>query len=128
MARAALRGNWSCADLLISRLAPVLCNLLALGFAAAGAVLLGDVTAAAVTVGRVLLCGYGSMAAMAALTTLTEWRRIQAPAAQKLAGIFTFPFYMATYLPIALAACVRKVEWKPITHTRAVALSQLDAG
>ena len=128
MGRAALRGSWSCADLLISRIAPVLFNLLALGFAAAGAVLSGGALIALGALGRILVCGYLSMMAMAALTTCTEWKRIQAPVAQKLASIVTFPFYMATYMPIALAACVRKVEWTPVAHTRAVTLNQLDAG
>ena len=126
LGRAALRGSWSCADLLISRIAPVLFNLLALGFAAAGAALAGGPVLAAL--GRILACGYLSMLVMAALTTCTEWKRIQAPAVWKLAGIFTFPLYMATYLPIALAACVRRVEWTPVAHTRAVSLNQLDAG
>lgn len=128
LVRAAMRGRWSCADLLISRIAPVLFNLLALGFAAAGAALAGGPVVVLGALGRILAGGYCSMAVMAALTTCTEWKRIQAPAVQKLAGIFTFPFYMATYLPIALAACVRKVEWTPVTHTRAVGLGQLDAG
>lgn len=128
LGRAALRGSWSCADLLISRIAPVLFNLLALGFAAAGAALAGGLVLVLAALGRILACGYLSMLVMAALTTCTEWKRIQAPAVWKLAGIFTFPLYMATYLPIALAACVRRVEWTPVAHTRAVSLNQLDAG
>lgn len=128
LGRAALRGSWSCADLLISRIAPVLFNLLALGFAAAGAALAGGPVLVLAALGRILACGYLSMLVMAALTTCTEWKRIQAPAVWKLAGIFTFPLYMATYLPIALAACVRRVEWTPVAHSRAVSLNQLDAG
>lgn len=128
LGRAALRGRWSCADLLISRIAPVLFNLLALGFAAVGAALAGGPVLVLAALGRILACGYLSMLVMAALTTCTEWKRIQAPAVWKLAGIFTFPLYMATYLPIALAACVRRVEWTPVAHTRAVSLNQLDAG
>ena len=128
LGRAALRGSWSCADLLISRIAPMLFNLLALGFAAVGAALAGGPVLVLAALGRILACGYLSMLVMAALTTCTEWKRIQAPAVWKLAGIFTFPLYMATYLPIALAACVRRVEWTPVAHTRAVSLNQLDAG
>lgn len=128
LGRAALRGSWSCADLLISRIAPVLFNLLALGFAAVGAALAGGPVLMLAALGRILACGYLSMLVMAALTTCTEWKRIQAPAVWKLAGIFTFPLYMATYLPIALVACVRRVEWTPVAHTRAVSLNQLDAG
>ena len=128
LGRAALRGSWSCADLLISRIAPVLFNLLALGFAAVGAALAGVPVLVLAALGRILACGYLSMLVMAALTTCTELKRIQAPAVWKLAGIFTFPLYMATYLPIALVACVRRVEWTPVAHTRAVSLNQLDAG
>lgn len=128
LGRAALRGSWSCADMLISRIAPVLFNLLALGFAAVGAALAGGPVLVLAALGRILACGYLSMLVMAALTTCTEWKRIQAPAVWKLAGIFTFPLYMATYLPIALVACVRRVEWTPVAHTRAVSLNQLDAG
>ena len=128
LGRAALRGSWSCADLLISRIAPVLFNLLALGFAAVGAALAGGPVLVLAALGRILACGYLSMLVMAALTTCTEWKRIQAPAVWMLAGIFTFPLYMATYLPIALVACVRRVEWTPVAHTRAVSLNQLDAG
>lgn len=128
LGRAALRGSWSCADLLISRIAPVLFNLLALGFAAVGAALAGGPVLVLAALGRILACGYLSMLVMAALTTCTEWKRIQAPAVWKLAGIFTFPLYMATYLPIALVACVRRVEWTPVAHTRAVSLNQLDVG
>lgn len=128
LGRAALRGSWSCADLLISRIAPVLFNLLALGFAAVGAALAGGPVLVLAALGRILACGYLSMLVMAALTTCTEWKRIQAPAVWKLTGIFTFPLYMATYLPIALVACVRRVEWTPVAHTRAVSLNQLDVG
>ena len=128
LGRAALRGSWSCADLLISRIAPVLFNLLALGFAAVGAALAGGPVLVLAALGRFLACGYRSMLVMAALPPGPEWKRIQAPAVWKLAGIFTFPLYMATYLPIALVACVRRVEWTPVAHTRAVSLNQLDAG
>ena len=57
MGRAALRGSWSCADLLISRIAPVLFNLLALGFAAAGAVASGGALVTLGVLGRILIGG-----------------------------------------------------------------------
>ncbi|MBQ8143506.1 MAG: glycosyltransferase [Butyricicoccus sp.] len=64
--------------------------------------------------------GYLGLFALGALTTLTEWRRIRASAAQKILYTFTFPLFMATWLPISLAALVCRVEWKPIEHTRAL--------
>ena len=30
--------------------------------------------------------------------------------------MFTFPFFMLTYIPIALVALVKKASWKPIQH------------
>ena len=56
-----------------------------------------------------LLCG--------ALTVLSEWKQIQIPTYKKILYVFTFPIFMFTYVPISLAALVRKVEWKPIYHT-----------
>lgn len=52
------------------------------------------------------------------LTVLSEWRRIPAAPMEKLRYLFTFPLFMLTYLPIAVTALFRKVEWKPIVHHR----------
>ena len=52
-----------------------------------------------------------------ALTVLSEWKQIQMPAYKKILYVFTFPIFMFTYIPISLAALVRKVEWKPIYHS-----------
>lgn len=51
-----------------------------------------------------------------ALTTLTEWRQIAIPTWKKFLYLFTFPIFMFTYIPISVAALVKKVEWKPIYH------------
>lgn len=53
----------------------------------------------------------------AMLTTITEWDQIHAPTKSKIKYMFTFPFYMFTYVPIAVIALVKKVEWRPIAHT-----------
>ena len=58
-------------------------------------------------------CGF---AAMGLLTVLCEWDQIRASRAQKIGYVFTFPLFMMTYIPIAVAALRRKVEWKPIEH------------
>lgn len=44
---------------------------------------------------------------------------------QKIGYVFTFPVFMFTYIPISIAALVRKVEWKPIYHTAAKKLNEL---
>ena len=51
------------------------------------------------------------------LTVIFEWKHINVPAHKKLLYVLTFPIFMFTYIPISLAALVRKVEWKPIYHT-----------
>lgn len=56
-----------------------------------------------------LLCGL--------VTVVTEWRRIPATPWQKLRYLPMFPIFMLTYLPIAVTALFRRVEWKPIRHT-----------
>ena len=63
---------------------------------------------------------------MAAVTLFSEWKRIRATAFQKWLSLFTFPLFMATYMPIALAAFFCKAEWKPIIHTKAANIRDLE--
>ena len=60
---------------------------------------------------------YFGMLFYGAITVASEWKNILAKTSQKIGYLFTFPIFMLTYLPIALAALVSKVEWKPIRHT-----------
>ena len=72
------------------------------------------------------LCGaYLSLFAIAALTTLTQWDRIRATKSEKLRALFTFPLFMFSYIPIAVMAVFKKREWKPIAHTVAIPVEQL---
>ena len=63
-----------------------------------------------------LLFAYVGMLLLGLLTVLKEWKRIQVPAVRKLIYLPLFPLFMATYIPIALVALFRKVEWTPIHH------------
>ena len=51
------------------------------------------------------------------LTVLCEWKNIHIPAWKKLLYTLTFPLFMFTYIPISLAALLKKVEWTPIYHS-----------
>ena len=63
-----------------------------------------------------------------AITTVTEWNRIYAPAWKKIVYTFTFPLFMLTYIPIYLAALMdRNTGWLPIEHTRAATLEDIRA-
>ncbi len=59
-----------------------------------------------------------------ALTTFVEWDNIHTTTAKKVRYMFTFPFFMITYIPIALVALFRKAEWKPITHSISVDVAE----
>lgn len=57
-----------------------------------------------------------AMFALGAYTAITEWRQIDCSNIKKILYLFTFPVYMYTYFPIALAAMKKNVAWKPIVH------------
>ena len=63
-----------------------------------------------------LIGGYLSLFVMGLFTVATEWRTINATAPRKVLFLFTFPLYMATWIPIGIVALFKKVEWKPISH------------
>ncbi|MBE5741188.1 MAG: glycosyltransferase [Clostridiales bacterium] len=60
------------------------------------------------------------------LICITEWKKIKCPAYKKILYLFTFPLFMATYIPIAVSAMFKKVEWKPIVHTADVSIEELE--
>lgn len=125
MAKSALRGNFACADILLCNMPMILFSALSLLFAAAASLLSGHPAALLGTVAGMAAGSYCSLLGMGVLAGITEWKHIHAPAAQKITSFFTFPLYMATYLPIALAACFAKVGWTPVRHTVTVSLEQV---
>ena len=72
-----------------------------------------------------LLGTYCSMFCMGGLTMLTEWKRVKASTKQKIMGMFAFPLYMITHIPIAITALMRKYQWSPIEHTNAISAQEL---
>lgn len=59
------------------------------------------------------------------LICITEWKKILCPGWKKILYLFTFPFYMLTYVPISIRALFGKVGWKPIVHTADVSIESL---
>ena len=60
---------------------------------------------------------YGMLFLIGAVTTATEWRQIRTAPVRKIGYLFTFPLFMFTYLPVAVAAVFKDTGWKPITHS-----------
>lgn len=68
---------------------------------------------------------YGTLWVIGAITTVTQWKKIHTGAVKKIFYTFTFPVFMLTYLPIAITAMFKKVEWTPITHNKAKTLDEI---
>ena len=66
------------------------------------------------------------MFVLGVITTFVEWDSIHSTPARKIRYMFTFPFFMITYIPIALVALVKKAEWKPITHSIAMSVEDFE--
>lgn len=69
---------------------------------------------------RLLLFTFVNMYAMlfvvGLLTIITESKNIRCPGWKRFLYLLLFPIYIFTYIPIAVVALFKKVEWKPITH------------
>lgn len=59
------------------------------------------------------------------ITTITEWNNINCSAGKKIKYMFTFPIFIFTYIPISICAIFRKIEWKPINHSIAKNIEEL---
>lgn len=69
-----------------------------------------------ITVGETVLSSYLLFLALGVISGVSEWKNIDAPTGKKVLSFFTFPTFMATYLPIVASSFFTKVEWKPIKH------------
>ncbi|MBE6919043.1 MAG: glycosyltransferase [Ruminococcaceae bacterium] len=114
------RGSWSCFDMSMNIMpafflsaVSIVCNLSSIVLGLMGG---GSVQTALWSLGELLLGVYGTLFVVGAITTASEWRAIGTSAWKKVLYAFTFPLFMATYIPIAISALFQKVEWKPIEH------------
>lgn len=78
------------------------------------------------SVGFAFISYYMLMFMIGLLTVITEWNKILAPTRKKISALFTFPLFMATYIPISLVALFKKVEWKPITHCVSTSMEDIE--
>ena len=117
------KKGFSCYDMLMTiapatllTLAMLLFNGGALAYAVwAGKKYLFFLTLFEVT--NTLLSIYCSLFLFGLITTITEWSSIHCSGFKKLVYLFTFPVFILTYIPIAVAALRRNVTWKPIRHS-----------
>ena len=121
-------SRFACYDMLMT-IAPgmlltivsVVFNAIIIVLAATGAMLTGVMIASSIS--SIFFCLFNYVMFMflfGVLTTFVEWDSIHAPTRKKVLYMFTFPFFMLTYVPIALVALVKKCQWKPIKHSISV--------
>lgn len=128
------RGGFAAYDMLMT-IAPAM--ILTLVSAAVNGLylLIGLVFPSIISTGEVRLC-LGSLGMtfasfylvfflLAVLTTATERKNIHATRLHLFANLFTFPVFMLSYVPIALAAAVKKVDWVPTRHTISKSIDDL---
>ena len=125
-------SRFACYDMLMT-IAPgmllsiisILFNTIIIVLAATGVMSTGVAIASSVTSVVFCLCNYiVFMFVFGVLTTFVEWDSIRTTTAKKIRYMFTFPFFMLTYIPIALIALVKKAAWKPIRHSISVDVAE----
>lgn len=63
---------------------------------------------------------------MGLTTTISEFKHIHCPQKWRIVtNLFTFPLFMFTYIPLAVAALFLKVDWVPTPHDVSVTLDQV---
>lgn len=73
-----------------------------------------------------LLNSYAVLYGLGLMTLLTEWKRIRCSAGKKLLYSFTFPLFIYSCTLAMLVAFFGNVQWKPIRHTVAVSIDDLN--
>ena len=130
--KGSLQRNTSCYDMLMVIMPAIILTLFTLIFNGS-MILFGDYTTyqddlIMMMMGRMILNMYLMLVFIATVTTATQWKNIHTTSFKKLAYIFTFPFFMFTYIPITIVAFFKKVEWQPIEHSRAKSLAEIKEG
>lgn len=123
-------GSFSCYDMLVNSLASV---LMGLGFILNTIMFGVGLVSSSMETGPVVLTALAALALTyvglyfsGLLVLITEWRRIPCRAGRKLLYSFTYPFFMASFMAALAVAMSGGAEWKPIRHTVAVSLGDLD--
>lgn len=127
--RGIFRGSFSCFDMTMNimpaAVLTAICTVMNLGAAVAAFVTGGSLGALGASLLQTLLGLYATVFFLGAVTTVTEWRQIHCADWKKILYAFTFPIFMMTYIPICIVSVFVDPGWKPICHTRALAVGQI---
>ena len=119
--RGIFKKSFSCYDLLMTVMPAMLFTLLStlMNIVAIPVAVAGDSPYLPIllrTLGQTFFSFYMVFFLLGAITTITEWKQIHCSSIKKIIYTFTFPIFMATYVPISIIALFKKVKWEPILH------------
>lgn len=126
------KNGFACYDVAMAFMPAIIISILGFLVGAAQAVcgvLILHAGVLALTSALILgVCGmYFTLFFIGAMTLLSERRRIRASLGGRLRCLFTFPIFMLTYFPVAVAAMFRDTGWAPIEHTVRKSLAEVTA-
>lgn len=123
------KRSFACYDMMMTIMPAIFLTLFGMtcniGAIAAGIVLHIDISTLIKSLASTFLNAYMLLLVIAVITVLTEWKQIHCRPVYKIAYLFTFPIFIFTYVPIALVALLKKVEWKPIYHKEVKSLAEV---
>ncbi len=128
--KGAFKGSFSCFDMLMTIAPAMLLTLIsiAVNIVAIPVGIINNSPDLPILV-RTLVQTLGNFYAMflmlGVITTITEWSQIHCSKPKRILYLFTFPLFMLTYVPIAIVALFRKIEWKPINHSVSKTLDEI---
>ena len=127
------RGSFACYDMMMTILPGILGFIVSVGCALSDVIFWiihpesNGLERAATILLLFFVFYYLLMFLMGLLTMITEGQYIRGCSRwRKVRSVFTFPFYMATYIPIGFVALFKKVGWKPITHTVTKSIDEIN--
>ena len=132
LVKGVFKGSFSCFDMLMTISLAMLLTLLSI-FVNVIAIPVGiinhspDLPLLIKTLAHTLVNFYGLFFLLGTITAITEWNQIHCSKAKRIGYLFTFPLFMLTYVPIAIVALFRKIEWKPISHSVSKTLDEITA-
>ena len=130
LVKGVFKGSFSCFDMLMTimpamllKLISIAINIIAIpiGIANHSDELMTLVSLLVKTVANF----YGMFFLLGLITTITEADQIHCSKPKRILYLFTFPLFMLTYVPIAIVALFRKIEWKPINHSVSKSLTEI---
>lgn len=127
------KHSFCCYDMLMTIMPAMIVSILAIAvnvmFMVVGILNIDSVPAIITETTRSILMSfvnfYVVLFVLGLITTITEWDKISCPSGKKLLYTATFPIFIFTYMPIAIVALFRKIEWKPITHTISKSIEEI---